>query len=745
VYCCSVAKQSFSDKRSRFVSILFNRFKLLGHGTSYDEWTKNLDKIKIKESSKCMYCGKNDKITTELNGHKIYQTLRVPLQCSANNDGTNTSFIEPTKFRNTHDGGPPCTQYLHPGCAIWSRNAQNEYGKARRAWYSPSFEKEQEEPDDNNSDSDASFRECYCPLHANDMFLAGVEGSNMENRLPGPFESFVGSPKVKKSMLLIKAPEEPNLMHQLNDTSDEDDDDDLSESTSKQHKLKARRAAGKSERSAAKAPPPTSQTQKTGKASKKPTPKSSTAQWKQKTGHNYLVVAPDTNSRRLQRMQKVGEAVQIQAKKDGRLVSKRSSATATAIQDRVVGDSIQSLLDDLWKLRDAKGEPLGPQDTVGLRIQRAKQAPDQEIHKTIWGTAMAAFHRGERTLPKETLESEQQASPDSGDRKQAARRGNPKSVAEGASGHAARLKPKKAILDSDDEDFSQPTASNLQTRALLKDSGVGKPEDKTQPKQSGSHRKHSEASNIAADQPRTANLEAPVNGTRPDKRQCISSGGSGDHTNQVDLPIETFDSKEAVAKGAVVASTPLPNDRDESLAQSVFRDTAAELEPLEKLHKPLGTCPDAEVVKDIMGKHRKKWKIISGLSKGFEPVYKRAAELLAQRFSFLQLSWDPQPTTEPTSDGARAEAFVEALTASNPSLTGAADQEMGNHNNGTTSIIPGESAVASRQGDGFNLNGQENWPPVPNPWSHLFYGPDYKKEGFIKLLRETYEEYFEES
>jgi hypothetical protein len=63
---------------------------------------------------------------------------------------------------------------------------------------------------------------------------------------------------------------------------------------------------------------------------------------------------------------------------------------------------------------------------------------------------------------------------------------------------------------------------------------------------------------------------------------------------------------------------------------------------------------------------------------------------------------------------------------------------MGNLNNVTTSIIPGQSAVASRQDDGFNESGRENWPPGPNPWSHLFYGSDYKKEGF-KLVRETYE------
>jgi hypothetical protein len=47
---------------------------------------------------------------------------------------------------------------------------------------------------------------------------------------------------------------------------------------------------------------------------------------------------------------------------------------------------------------------------------------------------------------------------------QAAQRGNQRLLQKVlASGHAALDKPKKTILDSDDEDFSQPTASNLQT------------------------------------------------------------------------------------------------------------------------------------------------------------------------------------------------------------------------------------------------------------------------------------------
>jgi hypothetical protein len=111
-----VAKTGTCSRLISLYSILFsclhgvmidhnNNKKLLGLGTDHGEGTRNLYKIRMKES-------------TILNGQQVYQTLRVPVRCSADNDEVNSAFNELSAFPKTRDGGPPCAHYLHQGCAM---------------------------------------------------------------------------------------------------------------------------------------------------------------------------------------------------------------------------------------------------------------------------------------------------------------------------------------------------------------------------------------------------------------------------------------------------------------------------------------------------------------------------------------------------------------------------------------------------------------------------------------------------
>ena len=175
-------------------------------GKALDPWGKALTDQK-RDLKKCALCGKDDTKTFSVDisdgTHRrtktaeVFQSLRVPLQCTANNDGEHNQF---SCFRKADE---PCYQALHVGCAMWGRNDAGEQSQARRVWFFPGI---QEDPN-------PAYREpitaINCNLHAREIFLQNIGGADMAKKLPGPFAPIAkgkpASKQGKKAVAVISA------------------------------------------------------------------------------------------------------------------------------------------------------------------------------------------------------------------------------------------------------------------------------------------------------------------------------------------------------------------------------------------------------------------------------------------------------------------------------------------------------------------------------------------------------------
>ncbi|CAB9506997.1 expressed unknown protein [Seminavis robusta] len=358
----------------------------LGKAKSHaDPWTKQLHNQKM-ETSNCIYCGKNDKQMVKLNHHAVYQSLRVPLQCTANNRDKNQ--MEHQAFRKTHEVGDPCCQPLHPGCAMWGRNDEGEYSRARRAWFLPGLTGEEED-----------VMEVYCNLHALDLFKSHQPGCDMEKKLRGPFSKIAGTPRRKQSVMLRSAPAEANALPDFDSESESEENEAVFDDM----------------RVIPRFPP-------SGQAV--PVTKKQTSTHDKIAGHK-LVVAVDNNERRIQERLKAGEAIQIRTKKHGRLVAQRNSNTATALTEASTTKSTpaheddsglqfaQSVLDELWKVKaqcNTKGKALNSTVTAKVRVKQLNAYDgDLDTFRWSWGEAMSALDSGihilENSLQKQIIAS----------------------------------------------------------------------------------------------------------------------------------------------------------------------------------------------------------------------------------------------------------------------------------------------------------------------------------------------------
>lgn len=145
-------------------------------GEEDDAWTRAIKNH--KKDLRCFICGNDDDKTTKMpDGRFAFVSLRVPLQCCANN------ATEYEEFRSAHKGEEPCYQGLHVGCALWGRNDAGEQSLARRSWFFPGIVSSRDKRARNN------VAEVYCDLHAKDIFCKLGSSANMERKLPGPFSA----------------------------------------------------------------------------------------------------------------------------------------------------------------------------------------------------------------------------------------------------------------------------------------------------------------------------------------------------------------------------------------------------------------------------------------------------------------------------------------------------------------------------------------------------------------------------
>ena len=104
-------------------------------GNKPDLWTEALARSK-KDLDPCMICGdKTDGKEIKINGHKVFQNLRVKLPCTANNPYQNEDHPgEHQEFCATHPDNKECTVTMHVGCAMWGiDNDEDEHSSWRNA------------------------------------------------------------------------------------------------------------------------------------------------------------------------------------------------------------------------------------------------------------------------------------------------------------------------------------------------------------------------------------------------------------------------------------------------------------------------------------------------------------------------------------------------------------------------------------------------------------------------------------
>jgi len=144
-----------------------------------DEYTKNLQEAK---KCRCIYCGKKDDGLVIMNNEKVFRSLRVTVQCCANNEDEVEELT-----RHHARGGEPCYQAMHIGCAMWSRNEANEIPLWRRVYLS-------------TKPLQGAVVAVYCDLHAKDLYRGEVPGSSVEDILAGPYDedAAAGNQKSKK-------------------------------------------------------------------------------------------------------------------------------------------------------------------------------------------------------------------------------------------------------------------------------------------------------------------------------------------------------------------------------------------------------------------------------------------------------------------------------------------------------------------------------------------------------------------
>eukprot|EP00797_Seminavis_robusta_P023264 Sro37_g023330.2 (977) ;mRNA; f:104911-107841 len=768
--------------------------------THGDDWTKEMHNQKMKTGN-CIFCGKDDKKMVDLNGHNVYQSLRVPLQCSANN--VEAGRRELFKFRKTHRVDEPCSQPLHPGCAMWGRNDDGEYSRARRAWFLPGMTGDQDD-----------VMECYCDMHALDLFKSNQEGCDMEKKVPGPFATIVGSPTKKKS------PTSRNAIRLLDSDSESD------EERGQYIRQVPRRRLGQAGRTkvTAREPKATSKaiskkaasSGKHEKAKTRVVPKKNKKNTVDPLAGNNLVIEADTNQRRLQQRQTAGDAKQIMKKKHGRLVEKRNSNTAT---DRTVASAKESagevdvddfafaqrLLKTLWKLKEkceANGKAWDATVTAGVRVKQLKeymQNGEREAFRKIWEHVMKAVNNGIRKLTVGEDDEEEELS-DKHRRKKASRQQIVESDDEDEfhAVHRKKQKPaKKAsrqqIVESDDEDESHAVRQKKQKPA--------KKASRQQIVESDNEDNH-----VSLHPQDSAVLEEMSSQGKP-KARAVSNGPDQETTNESQQQESSVPDKRRSTQANTNAGTSTQDsveddklpDSWEAIAISIANDIGAKLQ--QKFSTDTDTITDerTQEVTQILKDSRKRWRKICSLPirSDYNTVWKRSAALLEAKFEWLTINssrsnQQPAENRAETDEAASATSgrngsaslqaaenaneadAAEASTIHASSVHGseAASNNASNctgryqsahsseggivedgHDMTTVQASPQGHSDPSGQshrepGSALELN-QENHqlpqmgqvhPPPPNPWAHLFYGPPYyKKAGYIFGEWDSYE------
>lgn len=344
-------------------------------GEEVDDWGK---KFYVAKSSKlrCSFCGKDDDKMIMLDGKEMFSSLRIPLQCTAKNRD------EFEDFRKYHGGYEPCYQALHAGCAMWGCNEDGEKSNIRRLYYFPGLEHSTKKIEK------YPVVECYCDLHAKDLFLQVPDvgkASLMETRLPGPFAEVTGS--ARKRLIKWRQDNGGPLSAEAVAAAKS------AEAVRGVSALKKMHAADK----------PVVPGHGINKRNSGTATKSST----KRSANTAITLHGETRKKKAKELKKAGEAVAIQTEKHGRLVSShRASGTSTTTGEdggnNLQRSFAQRLRDNLTKEKEkylAAGKTFHDSTvTAPLRIQwlnrSAQEGISKEEFKASWKEALVILKRG---------------------------------------------------------------------------------------------------------------------------------------------------------------------------------------------------------------------------------------------------------------------------------------------------------------------------------------------------------------
>ena len=338
-------------------------------GEEVDEWGK---KFKLAKSNKwrCSFCGKDDDRTTMLNGREMFSSLRIPLQCTAKNRD------EFEKFRQYHRGYEACYKALHAGCAMWGCNEDGEKSIIRRLYFFPGLDHSSKKIERN------PVVECYCDLHAKDLFLREPvpgKASLMEYRLQGPFAEVTGS--AKKRLIKWRQDHGGPLSAEAVAAANS------AEAVRGDKALKKMHATGK--------------TVLPGQGIVKHSSGTATKPSSKRSANTAITLHGETRKKKAKELKKAGEAVAIQTEKHGRLVSSHRASGTNATIGKDGGNNLQRpfaqrLLDNLTKEKEkclVAGKTFHDSTvTAPLRIQwlnrSAQEGISKENFKASWKEAL---------------------------------------------------------------------------------------------------------------------------------------------------------------------------------------------------------------------------------------------------------------------------------------------------------------------------------------------------------------------
>ena len=347
----------------------------------------------------------------------MFQSLRVAVQCSANNENEARHF---QKYHNPHDDA--CTMAMHVGCALWGRTDSGDYYRQRRSWFFPGFS-----GDDVTKEEEEPVVEVYCPHHALNLFYQDdlKKSSDMESRLPGPFAPIQGTAQQR----LARDNNKKKTGGGANSVSGVRRDS-LSEFGSHAGSISEARAPkrtgksiipGASVQAGASASPlrrKSSSTSDHAALARKRPPDARMGSASASVNRSpmgtssvqpSITLHGETRRKRHQALKKAGEAVQVQTQKHGRLVSTSAIAAVPQVanQESISTEAarlnqVQHILNSLLQRQqecEAKGKAFGTPERATLRVQLLKQFRNQKSvadvdFSDIWKRANEALKDG---------------------------------------------------------------------------------------------------------------------------------------------------------------------------------------------------------------------------------------------------------------------------------------------------------------------------------------------------------------